>query len=61
MALRVPELPLGDWIYEMKIDGYRALAFKADQQVRLVSRNRNSFKNDCRLLIDSLKADSSDD
>ena len=27
-ALRVPELPSGDWLYEMKFDGCRALAFK---------------------------------
>ena len=40
----------------MKIDGYRALAFKADQEVRLVSRNRNSFNDDYPLLIDSLKS-----
>ena len=46
MAIRVSELPLGDWIYEMKFDWYSALAFKADQEVRLDSRNRNSFKNE---------------
>ena len=28
LALRVPELPAGEWIYEMKFAGYRALAFK---------------------------------
>jgi bifunctional non-homologous end joining protein LigD len=56
MALPVRDLPVGDWIYEMKIDGYRALAFKADQEVRLVSRNRNSFNDDYPLLIDSLKS-----
>jgi bifunctional non-homologous end joining protein LigD len=38
-ALRVPELPSGDWLYEMKFDGYRALAFKVGKEVRLVSRN----------------------
>ena len=56
MALPVRELPVGDWIYEMKIDGYRALAFKVDQEVRLVSRNRNSFNDNYPLLIDSLKS-----
>jgi bifunctional non-homologous end joining protein LigD len=56
MALPVRELPIGDWIYEMKVDGYRALAFKADQEVRLVSRNRNSFNNDYPLIIDALKS-----
>jgi bifunctional non-homologous end joining protein LigD len=45
MALRVPELPAGDWIYEMKFDGYRALAFKAGSEVRLLSRNRTLFND----------------
>ena len=42
-ALRVPELPSGNWLYEMKFDGYRALAFKAGREVRLVSRNKIDF------------------
>ena len=40
MALRVRDLPVGKWLYEMKFDGYRALAFKAGSEVRLLSRNR---------------------
>ena len=55
-ALSVRELPVGKWIYEMKINGYRALAFKVDQEVRLVSRNRNSFNDDYPALIGSLKS-----
>ena len=54
-ALPVRELPVGNWIYELKFDGYRALAFKADKEVRLVSRNRTVFNNDYPQLIDSLK------
>ena len=54
-ALQVRELPVGNWIYELKFDGYRALAFKADREVRLVSRNRTVFNNDYPQLIDSLK------
>ena len=34
-ALGVRDLPDGNWIYELKFDGYRALAFKADQEVRV--------------------------
>jgi bifunctional non-homologous end joining protein LigD len=45
-ALRVPELPSGNWLYEVKFDGYRALGFKAGKEVRLVSRNKIDFGND---------------
>ena len=37
-ALPVEKLPEGDWLYEIKHDGYRALAFKEGKDVRLVSR-----------------------
>lgn len=30
----------GNWLYEIKFDGYRALAFKNGKDVRLFSRNR---------------------
>jgi bifunctional non-homologous end joining protein LigD len=56
MALPVRDLPVGSWIYEMKFDGYRALAFKAGDEVRLISRNRKSFNDDYPVLIDSLKS-----
>ena len=42
-ALPVDKLPEGDWLYEIKFDGYRALAFKDGKDVRLVSRNHNAF------------------
>ena len=31
-ALRVRDLPAGNWLYELKFDGYRALAFKAGKE-----------------------------
>src|SRR3954469_22455628 len=34
-----------DWLYELKHDGYRALAFVRDGTCRLVSRNGNDFKS----------------
>jgi bifunctional non-homologous end joining protein LigD len=49
----VQKLPEGDWPYEVKSDGYRALAFKDGKDVRLVSRNQKDF-NYPRLL-DALK------
>jgi bifunctional non-homologous end joining protein LigD len=53
-ALLVGDLPTGNWLYEMKFDGYRALAFKSGKVVRLVSRNRIDFGNDYPQLMDSL-------
>jgi bifunctional non-homologous end joining protein LigD len=31
-----------DWIYELKYDGFRALAYIEDGRARLMSRNGNS-------------------
>jgi ATP dependent DNA ligase domain len=56
MALRVRELPAGDWVYELKYDGYRALAFKSGSDVQLVSRNRTSFNKAYPQLIEALKS-----
>jgi ATP-dependent DNA ligase len=47
-ALPVEELPEGDWLYEIKHDGYRALGFKDGREVRLVSRNKKTFDYRCR-------------
>jgi ATP-dependent DNA ligase len=33
-ALLVAKLVEGDWLYEVKLDGYRALAFKDGKEVR---------------------------
>jgi bifunctional non-homologous end joining protein LigD len=32
-----------EWFYELKFDGYRAIAFLSDGEVRLVSRNQNDL------------------
>ena len=55
-ALRVRDLPVGDWLYEVKFDGCRALAFKAGKEARLISRNWMNFDNDYPQLIDALKS-----
>ncbi|MFL6438119.1 MAG: hypothetical protein ACJ71Q_11100 [Terriglobales bacterium] len=34
-----------DWLFELKHDGFRALAFIENERCRLVSRNGNEFKN----------------
>jgi len=42
--LRTEKLPEGpDWQYELKLDGYRALAIKTAGKVHLRSRNDNDF------------------
>jgi bifunctional non-homologous end joining protein LigD len=54
-ALLVRDLPVGNRLYELKFDGYRALAFKTAKEVRLVSRNRKSFNNDDPQLVEAFK------
>jgi len=46
MALaRLPEpFDHSDWVFEPKLDGFRALAHITAGQCKLVSRNRNAFK-----------------
>jgi DNA ligase D-like protein (predicted ligase) len=44
LLLRTEKLPDGpEWVRELKLDGYRALAFKSGGKVHLRSRNDNDF------------------
>lgn len=43
MAKAVISPPSGDWIYEIKFDGFRALALKQGKKIALRSRNDNDF------------------
>src|SRR5579859_5341694 len=44
LLLRTEKLPEGaEWLTELKLDGYRALAIKSGGQVHLRSRNDNDF------------------
>ena len=45
MLLRTDALPreADDWEYQLKLDGYRAIAFKTRGRVQLRSRNGNDF------------------
>jgi len=44
LLLRADNLPEGDaWQYELKFDGYRALAIRTGGKVQLRSRNDNDF------------------
>src|SRR5450755_2645818 len=44
LLLRTDKLPEGpEWLIELKLDGYRALAIKSGGKVQLRSRNNNDF------------------
>lgn len=44
LLLRTESLPAGEqWLYELKLDGYRAIAWKRNKDVHLRSRNDNDF------------------
>src|SRR3954452_14460378 len=45
-ALLVDKLPVGpEWLYEVKFDGYRVLAVKNGQRIRLISRNAKDLSD----------------
>ena len=55
LALAVSRLPSGDdWEYELKLDGYRALAVKHSSQVTLYSRNERAFNKRYPALVQAL-------
>jgi ATP-dependent DNA ligase len=45
LLLRTEALPddASRWVYQLKLDGYRAVAFNAGSRVHLRSRNGNDF------------------
>ena len=54
-CLPVPELPRGpDWVYEVKLDGYRAVAVRSAGGVSLFSRRRKSFHRQYPHLVEAL-------
>jgi bifunctional non-homologous end joining protein LigD len=61
LLLRKERLPEGsEWLYELKLDGYRALAIKLGGKIQLRSRNNNDFNSRYPGIVEAL-ADMPDD
>jgi bifunctional non-homologous end joining protein LigD len=57
LLLKKESLPEGeDWLYEIKLDGYRAIAIKSGGNVRLRSRNDNDFTTRYRQISTALQS-----
>jgi DNA ligase D-like protein (predicted ligase) len=55
-CLAVPKLPDGpEWVYEIKLDGYRALAINCEGKLSLYSRKRKSFHRQYVHIFDALR------
>jgi bifunctional non-homologous end joining protein LigD len=55
-AKLVESLPSGDWIYEIKFDGYRALALRGGRETQVLSRNEKDLGRKFTEVTDSVSA-----
>jgi ATP-dependent DNA ligase len=46
-AMLVDSIRPGDWIYEIKFDGYRALALRGGNETRILSRSTSTITRAC--------------
>jgi bifunctional non-homologous end joining protein LigD len=53
-AKLVDSTPPGDWIYEIKFDGYRALALRGGAEIRLLSRNQKDLGKKFPEILDAI-------
>jgi DNA ligase D-like protein (predicted ligase) len=55
LLVRTERLPEGDdWLYELKLDGYRSIAFKTGGKVYLRSRNNKDFNGTYPVVVKTL-------
>ena len=55
LPTKVPRPPIaGEWLHEIKHDGFRAIARKADDQVRLYNRPGNDLTARFPLTVEAL-------
>jgi bifunctional non-homologous end joining protein LigD len=55
-AKLVGSMPVGTWIYEIKFDGYHALALRAGGETRILSRNEKDLGSKFPAVRDSIAA-----
>jgi ATP-dependent DNA ligase len=55
-AKLVGSMPVGAWIYEIKFDGYRALALRGGGETRILSRNERDLGSKFPAVRDSIAA-----
>jgi bifunctional non-homologous end joining protein LigD len=53
----VDQLPSGkEWLYELKLNGYRALAITVKGRVQLISRNQKDLTRACPEIVNAIAA-----
>ncbi len=55
-AQLVDTAPAGEWVYEIKFDGFRAMAFRDRKGTRLLSRNNKDFAKKFPAVVDAVAA-----
>jgi bifunctional non-homologous end joining protein LigD len=55
-AKLVASIPAGDWIYEVKFDGYRALVLRGGPETKVLSRNQKDLGKKFPEVRDSIAA-----